>query len=264
MFKQTSPKLSQPLTGELIDFGERNVITGESLHQSIDKKQWGQGNKCGHDPHTFRSYSRDPKHKKRSPILEEAINNLCNAYYHPKKYLSLINFNSRQKRSERREAIISVGQALFHYVDLATLQVGFLNERGAFIRPNLERIAKIAGISIVRAKRALLDLSKAGYLTITSQYESKLPSIRTICKSFFKDLGIDLLRLNSAIAWKIKKLEKIKTKTTYFIKSVTKFCKKTHANIIDKNKNLISKALEIHKQTGQSVESIYRQLTIPG
>lgn len=170
------------------------------------------GNKCGHDKMLPRGFLRPATHKGRPFLLEEAIAALDHFYYHPLAYLkNLLTFmpsptandslRARFKRSERREAIKVVAEAILYYLDIETLTLGFKTLSGWWA-PTLEKLADIAGIPVQRAKRALHDLAKAGYLKITRHrlrqgqgvYRAK-PSIRQIMPSFFADLGIALKRL---------------------------------------------------------------------
>jgi hypothetical protein len=183
------------------------------------------GNRCGHVPSEPRFFNRPDHHKARPSVLEKAVERLKDVYRQPKKFfkkLGTFHSNNRQKRSERREAVVSVAQVLLHYLELSTLRVGFHAESLEFIALDLEYIAKKAGISVLRARRALADLIRVGYLKVSRRFDKKengsfagFPSIREISIQFFIDLGIDAKQLIFARDWKRKKQEKAKAKATH-------------------------------------------------
>jgi hypothetical protein len=193
-----------------------NNINVQSVKQAAKERQAKNtcfGNKCGHDPLNPRFYLRPLEHKPRPSVLERTLTVLQDAYFLPEKFLKALNVK-RQKRSCRREAIVSVCQVMVHYLDLTTLEVGFFTNKGKFIRLDLHYIAKLAGLTFSRAKRALKDLVKAGYLKVTRQEKGEV-SIREILFTFFRDLKIDSLRLKRAQHWKRKKLEMETRNHTY-------------------------------------------------
>jgi hypothetical protein len=225
------------------------------------------GNRCGHAPDAPRFFNRPDRHKPRPSILENAIEKLKDVYRRPKKFfgrLATFHPHDRQKRSERREALASVSQVLLHYLELSTLRVGFYADPNKFIPLDLHYIAKKAGISVTRAKRAIADLAKAGYIKVSRQFNKKddgtfkgLPSIREIAVQFFIDLGIDVQKLFFTREWKRKKEEKAQAKSTAkklggLIKAVTSFggrvmssAKRTQHQAIDRD--LSQQALELHR-----------------
>ncbi|HJY21776.1 MAG TPA: hypothetical protein VJ279_02755, partial [Hanamia sp.] len=77
------------------------------------------------------------------------------------------------------------------------------------------KIASYAKITEIRAKRAIHDITEAGYLTTIRQYKitddgRKIgqTAIRTISRSLFRDLNIDHLSIFKASEWKRKRNEK--------------------------------------------------------
>jgi hypothetical protein len=196
-----------------------NNINSASLKQAAKERQAKNtcfGNKCGHDPLNPRFYLRPLEHKPRPSVLERTLTVLQDAYFLPEKFLKALNFKGRQKRSCRREAIIAVSQVMVHYMDLATFEVGYF-AGNKFIRIDLDRIVELSGLTYSRAKRALKDLVKAGYLKVTRQFvgERSITSIREILFKFFVDLKIRSLKLKKAQAWKRKKLEMETRNHTY-------------------------------------------------
>jgi hypothetical protein len=183
------------------------------------------GNRCGHVPSEPRFFNRPDYHKPRPAILEEAISKLKDVYLYPKSFFQkLATFlpNDRQKRSERREAHVSVAQVLLHYLELSSLQVGLYDESSQFIALDIRYIANKAGIGLLRARRAIADFIKAGYINATRRCDKKdngrfagLPSIREVSVQFFIDLGMDMTRFMFAREWKRKKQAKAQAKATH-------------------------------------------------
>ncbi len=250
------------------------------------------GNRCGHHPKQLREYHRPLHHKPRPSLLEQAIQNAARYYTFPKKFLkklSTLHPQNRRKRSERREAITSVLQVLLHYIELISLKVGMNTPDSEVISLDIHFIAEKAGIEPLRARRALKELVKAGYLKISRRWTRKddgdymgLPSIREFTLEFFHDLGVDLLRLASLREWKRKKEEKAQGRRgRYRLKRVmatvsalsgskainplasltSKFYKPPFAAPILQKKALLTQALERHKANpALSISDYYRLL----
>jgi hypothetical protein len=288
MFLKTNiPETTSCLTGRGIDFRDSHSLNTSILYDQantlqVQKPLVARGNHCGHLPSEPRFYHRPLNHKQRPSVLEKAIKALEGAYYLPKKFLkSFVYLNaSRRKRSERREAVASVSQVLLHYLELSTLQVGFYNAAHQFVRLDLKYIAQKAGITALRAKRALADLAKAGYLTISRQFAQKndgtfkgRASIRKIAIAFFVDLGIDVQRLFFAREWKRKTHDKslakqAKKKLQGMLKAAgaagrllpSVFRSHGHQRLnpsIQKTQTLISLALEHHRLNPECSPSDY-------
>lgn len=224
------------------------------------------GNRCGHAPRDPRFYLRPEPHKPRPSVLEQAIDRLKDVYRRPKKFfkkLATFHLHDRQKRSERREAIASVSQVLLHYLELSTLRVGFFTEAG-FVHLDLNYIAAKAGLSFIRAKRAIADLVRAGYIKVSRQFGKKddgtfdgKPSIREISIQFFIDLGVDMQKLSSIRAWKRKKQEKVaekraRKKMRDMMEAAASlgrraFPPKKRARNVKTEQELIERAMELHK-----------------
>ena len=222
LLEKNIPESTLSFDGTVVEFRDPTtnnkapIINGWAAKKQVFVADFG--NRCGHSPHAPRHYLRPDVHRSRPPVLEQAIRSAKEAYKLPKKLmikLNQIHPKGKQKRSERREAIMAVSQALLHFVDLATLKVGFETSTGKFVYLDIDYIAKIAGLTYIRASRALRDLVKAGYLKLSRQFTQKgegafkgLPSLREITTQFFIDLGIDVSRLFEARARKRKEEEK--------------------------------------------------------
>ena len=227
MFSRTNiPETTESFKTAGVDSGDTIRINNvEILPQKPLSFQAESGNRCGHARGAPRYYHRPEHHKRRPSVLEEAIRAVMEFNFYPKKFLKnvgTLNPKNRRKRSERREAIVSVSQVLIHYVELITLKVGFYTSSGAMVLLDLDYIAEKAGVAVIRAKRAINDLVKAGYIKLSSQFKRKddgsfigLPSIREISLSFFSDLGIDLQRLFFLREWKRKQKEKKDSKKAH-------------------------------------------------
>jgi hypothetical protein len=175
------------------------------------------GNGCEHVPLTPNFYKRPTAHAMRPKLLEQAIEKLAHAYYRNSRFLRNLHFlgsKPRKKRSERMEAIITVAQTMVHYVDAWTLQVGLNTQEGEFHAFDLKFIAQRAGLTLIRTRRALYDLCKAGYLKVTRRYKKTeqggytgLASIRELTPAFFNDLNIPYHQLYQLQQWKRKRQE---------------------------------------------------------
>jgi hypothetical protein len=177
------------------------------------------------------------QHQKRPEIIAQAMSALERTYKKAKTLCKL--FYRKQKiHSQRREAIIRVLQVLIHYMDLETLEVGFFNATGDFIRLDMAKIASYAKISPIRAKRAIRDIHNAGYLRTIRQYKETddgrkigKTAIRTLSQSLFRDLKIDHMSLFKAIEWKRKRNEKMLAKKNkqrlYALMNAIKACTDT-------------------------------------
>jgi hypothetical protein len=174
------------------------------------------GNRCGHDKTILRGASLPAHHKNRPSVLEAAKSRLVACFYQPQKYLPSLRFlnpSKKQKKSERREAMISVMLVLLHHTELDSLHVFkvFTYDR---MRPlSLKEIARMAGLTLCRATRAMGDLTKAGYLYNQRRWKKVRDavyygeySLRTLSIKFFKEIGLNLASLELARHWKRKKV----------------------------------------------------------
>lgn len=214
--KRTSPKLTTDLAAGGLDFGDKTSFHEEIISHDSAQKQEKPSGTCDHDPLEPSFYIPPSKHKKRPNIIDEAIRAIEKAYFKPKQILSKLFKPQRVKKSSRREAIIRVLQVMLQFMDMETLEVGFYSNNGNFIRLDVNYIASQARISLIRAKRALGDILRSGYMETTRQKKKTLDglyksftSIRKFAVSFFMDLGIEYLRFFSAREWKRKRNEKI-------------------------------------------------------
>ena len=170
------------------------------------------GNRCGHDPIKPVCFIPPKEHKKRIPLQLKAIEKLEAYYSSSKKLLKSLNFiggKQRQKRSERREAILAVSQLLVHYTDISGLIIGIPNDTGSYLGLSCRFIAKKLGWrsqaddiaknsrGMKRVARALTDLKKAGYIEtiITPKKIEKgrivaSGAIRRFTEKFFYELKI--------------------------------------------------------------------------
>jgi len=292
MFLRTNiPETTASFERALVHFGDAHQ-QAEILPQKPMLLQALFGNRCGHDPQNLREYHRPEHHKPRPSILEQAILNAAHYYNSPKKFLkklSALHSQNRRKRSERREAITSVLQVLLHYIELISLKVGMNTRTSELISLDINFIAGKAGIEALRARRAIKDLVKAGYIKLSRQWTRKddgsflgLPSIREITLEFFHDLGIDLLRLASVREWKRKKQEKVQGKRArYQLKAMMATASalsaskavNTMASVVSKlfpkkpfaatiNKALIGQALELYQANPERSPGDYLKMLL--
>ena len=279
LLKTNIPETTLCFAGAGVDFGDKKPSDRLILNDRINQIQAiVSGNRCGHAPHAPRFFDQPDHHKRRPSVLGNAIEALKVVYRRPKKFfrkLSTFHPHDRQKRSERREAIASVSQVLLHYLELSTLRVGFFANSTKFIPLDLKYIAKQAGISFSRAKRAIADLVQAGYLKLTRQFTKQddgtfkgAPSIREVAVQFFIDLGIDVQKLFFSREWKRKKDDKslakgTKQKLRGLIQAASALGGRVMATVKRQgkssvaDKNLIRMALELHRANPERSPSDY-------
>jgi hypothetical protein len=267
------------LIGAGVDFGDTKQSDRLILNDRANQIQaLVTGNRCGHATDAPRFFNQPESHKRRPSVLANAIEQLQDVYRRPKKFfrkLSTFHPHDRQKRSERREAIASVSQVLLHYLELSTLRVGFYGSPNKFVPLDLKYIAKKAGLSFSRAKRAITDLAKAGYIKLTRQFTKQddgtfkgAPSIREIAVQFFIDLGLDVQKLFFARDWKRKKDEKAQakgagTRLKGLIRAVTSFGGRMASSVVKGkgapsiHQGLISEALALHQANPERSPSDY-------
>jgi hypothetical protein len=134
--------------------------------------------------------------------VQETSKKLAAAYDKPKTSLNTLQFHNEsghQVRSQRREAAIALLQVMNYYQDDATGRIGRALENGGFRDMTLKALAQKAGIVYRRAKRALKDILRAGYMKVTRQFLRNpetgevrgIASIRSFLPKFFTDLDMD-------------------------------------------------------------------------
>ena len=159
-------------------------------------------NFCDHSLNQPKLFKVPPTHKPRAKIVQETLKRLMDAYHAPKRSLKTLQFHDdtgHQVRSQRREAAIALLQVMVYYQDDATGRIGRQVDDGAFRDLSLAKLAKYADIAYRRAKRALEDIVRAGYLQVTRQFLRNpetgevrgLPSIRKFLPKLFTDLAVD-------------------------------------------------------------------------
>jgi hypothetical protein len=260
MSKRTSPTLVKPSAGDL-EIGEDIRYTARaSVKQSAEENQYISGNKCGHNTFFLKSYNRPQAHNPRPAVLEYTINAIDKAKTQPDKFFKTVNYdkNGRLKRTEIREAINCTAQAIAHYMDMVSREMGFLTEQNKFKRFDRKFIARIAGISLFRVKEAIKHLTNAGYMESERQYKKgeknkSLPSLRRLLWPFFRDLGVSASKFNLERHYKLRKQAKeLKRNSFAFVKKIpnkneTIYSKSDIARI-EAKKAILGKALEIHKR----------------
>lgn len=160
------------------------------------------GNRCGHDPDnphviTYHNSNRRPK------ILQWATDRVRKFRDGDTRYLKELkepntktkSGDKRFNRSEGRESIANVSEIILHNLELESMTV--CKDDIVYNRPTLGELTENGTlISLSRAKRALNKMVKAGYLTVTRQYEKTknlfkgLACVRKINKEFFEALNL--------------------------------------------------------------------------
>ena len=127
------------------------------------------GNRCGHAPLSPRFFAPPTEHKTRPKILVRLMTAIESYYQSPGRVIPALNFcngSSRRQRSERREACLILLAAIIHYTDLGTLKVGVPTVSGGFVNLTTQKLSEVTAMGLRRTQRALLDLSRAGLLSI--------------------------------------------------------------------------------------------------
>ena len=160
------------------------------------------GNFCGHQPENPRIALTEPVKQGRGGIpgvLLEAMRRCVDYYTSPWKIpsLNLANGSSRQQRSERREACLSVLWAILKFTDLVTLKVGVPTPDGGFVNLTVGYLARQTGLPQRRVERALADLQRAGLVGVHARCEQRpdgsykgLAAIKNLSKLFFAIFGL--------------------------------------------------------------------------
>ena len=157
------------------------------------------GNHCGHDPHNPRlSPCQGIKKGPGAPprILSLAAERAKEWFYNPAKCPPL-NPKERKTRSERREALQVIVNALLSRLELAALCVTTPTPDNGVIELGMRSIVEIPDLGQRRCERAIAQLKAAGCLAVKQpRYNSAegkycgLRAIRVFTKIFFEWLGL--------------------------------------------------------------------------
>lgn len=168
-------------------------------------------------------------HRGRPAQIETAKKNIRAAYFN-RSLLKRIN-TKRKKRSDGMESLCLIGEALLHYCDLSTLQVGIPSDREFLYLPVTPPAYKQDGFSLLtevnrgrdeeykvgkkRVERALRALEKSNYLiahrrykkTVDGQFKG-IASAKRLTDAFFRDLGISKAKLDRERKYRAKEIVK--------------------------------------------------------
>ena len=188
------------------------------------------GNRCGHTKQAPKLYHRPEHHKPTHMILHRCIERFSEWYKRPEiGYLeSFCEMKQTQRRSERREALASIGRVIMSHLDLSSMcPVQFTKNGNKQL--SVKTIADRAGVSLRRAYRVMYDLKQAGYIDIKEQhrYEAdgsikSVVAIKRISAQLLYQLGIT-----------VQALSKAKQHAERFNKSVVKKIKKAKHKIVE-------------------------------
>ena len=262
------------------------------LSESISlTKQFLFGNRCGHDPSEPRFFSPPEAHKLRPDVIQYAINNLEHFYHNPKKWLlSLLRVreSKRQQRSEAREREAKILGILLHYVDLASLRVGFSDGAGDFVSLDMRFFARQAGWrtleddakdderikkglrpinkGLKRTWRAIDNLKRAGYVNVSQQFKMTeagdaasyqgLAAIKTVSQKLFTELGISSVRLALKRKEATKRLKEKKRAYLQKAEGLLASLKTARNNVVQPVKKVIG---ELLGETSPRYASTYAQ-----
>ena len=157
------------------------------------------GNRCGHCPKRPRLSPAHPIRKGKGGlprILSLAAERAKAWYRHPAKCPPLQRAR-RAIRSERREALQIVIEAILSHLDLASLCLGTPTLDRGFIDIDMKTLVTTAGIGQRRIERAIVLLKEAGFLGVSqprTQNEQGdyygCRAIRVMREAFFEWLGL--------------------------------------------------------------------------
>jgi len=170
------------------------------MHQTILPPPALPGNRCFHDPANPCLSPPEPIRKGLGGlprILSLAAERAKEWFFFPDKCPQLQSSPDRQTRSERREAIQVVLEALLSRLDLSSLCVGVPTPASGFIDLDMKTLVHITGLGKRRCERAIGQLKEAGFITVSQprfkNEEGKyfgLRAVRVITKEFFDWLGL--------------------------------------------------------------------------
>lgn len=180
---------------------DKFLEVAEIIHQTDVSQPPLASNFCNHIPNVPKLFIIPSEHKPRAKVVQETHKLLNKAYSVPKHSLRTLQFHDesgRRVRSQRREAAIALLQVMNYYQDDATGRIGRQLNDGTFRDMTIKKMADYAGLALRRAKRAMEDIVRSGYLAVTRQFvrvletgEVKaLPSIRSFLPKFFTDLEV--------------------------------------------------------------------------
>lgn len=174
----------------------------ETIHQTDVENQLFVRNFCNHEPLAPKLFVIPANQKPRAKIVQETHAKLQSAYHKPKSSLKTLQFHDLtgyRVKSQRREAAMALLQVMNHYQDDSSGQIGRLQASGTFHSLSLSKLAYHAGIQYKRAKRAMSDIIRAGYMKVIKQFVrckdtgvvKGLPSLRSFLPKFYIDLDVD-------------------------------------------------------------------------
>jgi hypothetical protein len=180
---------------------DKFLEVAEIIHQTDVSQPPLSANYCNHVPFAPKLFVPPSEHKPRALIVRETIKRLNDAYRKPKQSLKTLQFHDEsghQVKSQRREAAIAILQVMTYYQDDATGRIGRQMNDGTFRDMTLAKMAEKAGLKLKRAKRAMEDILRSGYLKVIRQFQRcadtgavrGLPSIRSFLPKFFIDLDV--------------------------------------------------------------------------
>lgn len=120
------------------------------------------------NPYETKSKTDDFGFKRRPKLLYKAAEKFRRYYENPSMFPMLNNLvnNSKNQRSERREAIVKLMEVILLNMEVKSFRVGyFCSYRNEFVYRSLKWLAEKAGISYARAKRAWKDLRSVGIVS---------------------------------------------------------------------------------------------------
>jgi len=198
-------------------------------------------NHCNHNPANPRLSPPEPIRKGLGGlprILSLAAERAKEWFFFPDKCPQLQSSPGRQTRSERREAIQVVLEALLSRLDLSSLCVGTPTPASGFIDLDMKTIVNITGLGQRRCERAIGQLKEAGFISVKQprlkNEEGKyigLRAVRVITKEFFEWLGLGPM------------LEKERARASAVLKKKARAAGKTLGDLMERARKILKPGL---------------------
>ena len=173
------------------------------------------GNRCGHDPKNPRLDIENPPPANYPKILVQLARSdeIGKRIY---QYFAAYTKNmfGRQMRSERREAVTIVVEAMCKRMDLASIQVGVPTPDGFYNYP-FERIRAETGLGKSRFQRAIKDIKRCTGFNVKQLYKKDangshkgIAAVKKMSMRFFDAIGLGSQMRREQKRAKVRRLKK--------------------------------------------------------
>jgi len=181
-----------------------NKNKNKAEHHSSRRINEG-GNFCLHSPNkpSYLNLPLPPEGKKSLPTLLTKARKRVIKYYEDPDFLPSLNYangNTRQQRTERRDACVCLMLVFLRYLDLVTLTIA-IPKVDRMDSLSINTLANWSNLSFWRTREAITDLKEAGIVSLHQPREydkqkdewSASVAIKAIPESFFYAIGLGKL-----------------------------------------------------------------------